>query len=139
MEINITDFVKHQAQLVAVELIELNCRKNAELKEEEAINVSLEVKSEIISDCKGYSFVRLSILSEENSFDINIQEKGLFEFSEVLDNENMERFLILQGVRLLWSYLRECVYDITGKMLRKPYLLPTIDVFKTLSNIKDEM
>lgn len=43
------------------------------------------------------------------------------------------RFLIAQGVRLLWSYVREIIYDITGRMLRNAFLLPTLDVVQTLA------
>lgn len=38
----------------------------------------------------------------------------------------------IQGIRLLWSFAREDIYEISSKMLPKPIMLPTIDVMKTL-------
>ena len=43
-----------------------------------------------------------------------------------------KQFLEIQGVRILWSYVREDIYSISGRMLTRPIMVPTIDVLQTI-------
>ena len=68
-----------------------------------------------------------------------IKKTGLFEFEKPIESKkDAILFLEVQGVRILWSYVREDLYVITGKMLSQPLMLPTIDVMKTLEKAKED-
>lgn len=94
--------VLHEIQLVDTQMISIHCDINRENVKEE--------------------------------FELNITQMGKFVKNEEIDisKEDFEDFLAVQGIRLLWSFARENVYEISCKMLRHPILLPTLDVMKTL-------
>ena len=88
----------------------------AQLRHVETIKINAEKKKEYV----------------ENTLSIRASTKG-----EVIDNgiSNKKKaieFMEIQGIRLLWSFAREDIYEISSKMLPKPIMLPTIDVMKTL-------
>jgi preprotein translocase subunit SecB len=131
MEIN--ELIKHPAQLKEIDLIKVTCDKSDKYNPENPeINISANVESEIISPEKGETHIEISINGE--GFNIHLLEKGVFEFEGIVDEENIKRFLEVQGLRLMWSYVRETIFDFSGKLLRKPIMLPTIDVLKTIES-----
>lgn len=136
MFMEIKELVMHPAQLEKVELIKVNCEKESTYNEENnKLDISLELGAEIIDANNGASIINVNIKGE--GFFINIVERGQFSFDNIGEN-NIPRFLEVQGVKILWSYVREVIYDLSGKMLRKPILIPTIDVLHTLENVEKE-
>ncbi len=134
---NIKELVLHPAQLIEVELIKANCEKtelyNASNSE---ISISANLSSENVKENSGNS--KIEIIIEGEGFKIEVIEIGLFEFVDIDDLEQIKIFLEVQGVKVLWSYVRETIYNFSGKLLRKPIMLPTIDVLKTLEKAEKE-
>lgn len=60
------------------------------------------------------------------------KKKKLVFSDEINDEKSAIQFMEIQGVRILWSYIREDLYSISSKMLPQPIMIPTIDVMKTL-------
>lgn len=134
---NIKELILHPAQLKEVELIKAKCEKT-ELYNPSNLEVSISANltSENVKENSGNS--KIEILIEGEGFNIEVVEIGIFSFDEIDDLEQIKRFLEVQGVKVLWSYVRETVYDFSGKLLRKPIMLPTIDVLKTLEKAEKE-
>lgn len=132
----IRELILHPAQLQEVELIKVECNKTAQYNPENTeINISVSVEVDTIALTEGKTKVSISI--EGEGFDIQVVEVGLFKFEGIDDTEKIKLFLEVQGIRLMWSYIRETIYDFSGKLLRKPIMLPTIDVLKTIENAEE--
>lgn len=138
MEMSIRELVMHPVQLVSTDIIEIEAKKTKTERSDmqmnkEHMNIDTKLKCEALTECEGYSYIQLELIPQSGEFSLRILVQGKFETDRPLDGETFERFLLTQGIRLLWSYAREIVYDISGKMLREPFLLPTLDVVKTLA------
>ncbi len=132
----IRELVLHPAQLREVELVKVTCDKTEQYNAENAeINISVNVESEIGKSGEGKT--KVEILIEGEGFNIQVAEIGIFTFEGIEDSEKIKLFLEVQGIRLMWSYIRETIYDFSGKLLRKPIMLPTIDVLKTIENTEE--
>lgn len=129
------NMVLHDIQLVDTHMVSVNCNVDVEKMENEdniETNIAIGVKGNAIDDKNGEAIVDVEITSE--FFSLNIIQRGIFVINNEteISKEQFEQFLVFQGVRLLWSFARENVYEISCKMLRKPIMLPTLDVVKTL-------
>ncbi|MCX4327949.1 MAG: protein-export chaperone SecB [Lachnospiraceae bacterium] len=138
---NMEDCVWHDVQLVEAKLISLNC----EVKDKEdsaatdiITNMAITTKGIAIDESEGYADISINLDSEIFSF--KIIQRGEFKIknNEKIPVEKFEKFLATQGIRILWSYARETVFEISCKMLRKPIMLPTLDVIRTLENSKEQ-
>lgn len=136
MEMTIRELIMHQAQLKETDIIEINAKKVNELCSEEHISIETKVSSDIINDKEGYSYIQVMLIPEGGDFSLSVTVRGRFEIETPLDQSAFERFLLAQGVKILWSYVREVIYDLTGRMLRSAFLLPTLDVVQTLAKTK---
>lgn len=136
MEMLIRELMMHSAQLTETDIIEIKAQKSKQSCSDEHINIETKVTSETISEQEGYSYIQVSLIPESGNFTFSATVRGKFETKEPIERETFERFLLAQGVRILWSYVREIIYDLTGKMLRNAILLPTLDVVKTLAKAK---
>ena len=127
---NISEIVMFPTQLVHVETIRFSAeKKNDEVKDQ--YNIVAETRGEILDDKIGKSYIRIRV--ENDDFRIEEEKVGVFQFAESIDDEKKAiQFMEVQGVRILWSYLREDLYSISSRMLAKPIMIPTIDVMKTL-------
>jgi len=68
-----------------------------------------------------------------DEFSLKEEKIGIFKFEEdIIDEKKAIQFMEVQGIRILWSYIREDLYSISSKMLSRPIMIPTIDVMKTL-------
>lgn len=135
IKLDSNSMVLHHIQLVDTQMISVNCNVNVEeLQKEENIetNIAIGVRGNAIDDKNGDAVVDIEITSAV--FSLNIVQKGSFVNNNEMEisKEQFEKFLVTQGIRLLWSFARENVYEISCKMLRKPIMLPTLDVIKTL-------
>ena len=76
------------------------------------------------------NFVALSVKIESTEkepkpFDINVTLVGVFEVSDVR-NENEERKFVIEATKLLYPYLRACVTNLTASAHIAPLNLPVI-------------
>lgn len=126
--------ILHGIQLVDTQLISLHCDVDKEKVNNDNIktSISISTKGNAMDNRIGETIIDINIESE--AFHINIVQMGVFEKNSELEisKEAFEDFLATQGIRLLWSFARENVYEISCKMLRKPIMLPTLDVMKAL-------
>lgn len=132
----IRDMVLHPAQVEEVSLIKLNCEKNDEFnKDNTEIGIGISVSGEQVDSYTGKTLIEVNI--DGTGFTISVILEGIVTFDVDIPEEQVIKFLEVQGVRILWSYVREVIYDISGRMLRKPIMLPTIDVMKTIENSQE--
>ena len=138
MEMVLKELVSHPLQLQETEVVEINAKKIGALQSDEHLDILTKIRSEVCSAKEGYSYVQVDLIPASGNFQLGIIMRGKFVSENAISKEQFERFLLVQGVKILWSYVREVVYDITGRMLRSAFLLPTLDVVQTLMNAKKE-
>lgn len=130
----IEHLVMHPIQLEKVEVVKILAEKyndNIDRK----INIGANIEGECLTETSGVSKVELEVSNK--NFKIEITTLGHFSFeNDFEDNKVIEKFLETQGVRIMWSYIRENLYTISSKMVDHPIMLPTIDVIKTLEHAK---
>lgn len=125
----ISEIVLFPAQLTEVETTKVTAEKKETTGRE--FDITAEVKGEIVDKLTGKTHIRIRV--ETEGFFIEVEKDGTYQFEKEIEDEKLTiQFLEVQGVRILWSYVREDIYSITSKMLPKPVMLPTIDVMKTL-------
>lgn len=127
---NIGEIVMFPTQLVHVETTKFSAEKKSnEVKAK--FSVTAETRGELMDSKNGKSYIKIRV--ENDDFYIEEEKVGIFQFSESIDDEKKAiQFMEVQGVRILWSYIREDLYSISSKMLATPIMIPTIDVMKTL-------
>lgn len=136
MDMTLSKLVNHTLQLEETEVLEIDAKKFRDVQQQEALDISTKIKSEVCSDKEGYSYIQIELKPASEDFYLKVIIRGKFLSEDALGQKQFDDFLLVQGVKILWSYAREVIYDITGKMLRKAFLLPTLDVTKTLTNAK---
>lgn len=141
--ISIDKFILHNIQLTTVELVELECKQNYNFDYENDKTMKIPVKisswGKVINDVEGDAFLNIVLGKiNETPFYINITQKGKCITQQALEKEEFEGFLDSQGIRLIWSFAREAIYDMTGKMGITPYMLPTIDVIRTVNAVNNK-
>ena len=140
MMIEIREFVNHPIQLIEVEMVSCNLKKNTENFDGNKIDntiVKLKAWGELSESEKnvGYTYLNIKIdFEEENKpFFIDVIYRGKCVLDNMIDDDvKYERFLEAQGLKLLWPYLRVAITDMMIKMDIEPIKLPTIDVLKTM-------
>lgn len=127
---NIDEIVMFPTQLQHVETISITAEKKAsEVKKE--FNISANVEGEVLDKRTGKSIIKIKVYNDE--FSLKEEKIGIFKFEEdIIDEKKAIQFMEVQGIRILWSYIREDLYSISSKMLSRPIMIPTIDVMKTL-------
>lgn len=126
----INKIVAFPTQLVHVETISFKAEKKTEIVDKE-FSISAETRGEVVDKRKGKSYIKIRV--ENKDYCIEEEKLGIFEFSEdIIEEKQAVQFMEVQGVRILWSYIREDLYTISSKMLPIPIMIPTIDVMKTL-------
>lgn len=127
---NVTELVMHPAQLTHVETVRFHAEKKSQTVGRE-FNVEASTEGEHVDEKTGKSHIRIKVYNDD--FWIEEEKVGVFEFGdEISDPQTVTRFMEVQGLRILWSYVREDLYSITAKMLEAPIMLPTIDVLQTV-------
>lgn len=126
----VNEIVKFPTQLVHVETVSLKSEKKGE-KVNEELSISANVEGEITGKRTGKSIISIRIGNED--YYIEMTKVGVFAFDdEIEDEDEAKYFMEIQGVRILWSYIREDIYTISARMLSNPIMIPTIDVLKTI-------
>ncbi len=134
IKLNVDDSVFHDIQLIDTRMVSLHCNVNKKESEKDIkTNISIVTQGDAVTDKCGESIIQVKVVSD--IFELEITQSGKFEKNNEIEisKEKFENFLATQGIRLLWSFVRENVYEISCKMLRKPIMLPTLDVMKTLN------
>ena len=132
----VNEVVNFPVQLVHVETVRINAEKKKELIHNE-LNISVEVEGTILDKKTGKSMITIQTGNDE--FMIEITKVGIFKFDEDIKDEGEAKyFMEIQGIRILWSYVREDIYTISGRMLPRPIMLPTIDVLKTIKKAQEK-
>lgn len=126
----------HPVQLKNVDLLSVECNKyenyNAQNKE---VNINVTIDATEIQDNMGTTIMEMKI--EGEGFCFLIKQNGLFKFSLEKKKSVLKQFLETQGVKLMWPYFREVIFDISGRMLEQPISIPTIDVLETIRKATD--
>ena len=71
---------------------------------------------------------------------MHVSIKGIFEFDEASNTEEINQFLKYQGVNLIYPYLRSMVTNLTINAMMAPIILPIVDamqMFKEESNVSN--
>lgn len=127
---NVKELVMHPAQLIHVETVRFSAEKKSQTVSHE-FNVEASTEGEDIDENTGKSHIKIKVYNDD--FCVEEEKVGVFKFEEkIADSKTIIRFMEVQGLRILWSYIREDLYSITAKMLEVPIMLPTIDVMKTV-------
>ena len=125
---NIKEIATFPVQLEQVETLSIQAEKySSEVRQE--FSISASVKGEVIDKSTGKSTIEIKVCNDD--FSIEEKKVGIFKFQEEI-TEAAINFMEVQGIRILWSYVREDFYTVSSKMLLKPIMIPTIDVMKTL-------
>lgn len=128
---NINEIVLFPAQLTETKTTKIS----AEAKENigNKFGIKVETNGRIVDEFIGETHITVRVESEGEGFYLEEEKVGIFKFDEKIEDEKkVILFLEVQGVRILWSYIREDLYTISSKMLPNPIMIPTIDVMKTL-------
>jgi preprotein translocase subunit SecB len=67
--------------------------------------------------------------TKENPFPVNvlIDFRGVFDFKNIEDKEEIESFLKIQAVHIMYPYLRSILTSLTNAAMMPPLVLPIID------------
>lgn len=126
----IEEIVMFPTQLKHVETVSIKSKKLSNDIERE-FNITANTKGEIVDKKTGKCTIQIHV--GNNEYFIEEEKIGIFEFENEIDDEKKAiQFMEVQGIRILWSYVREDLYSISSKMLTRPLMIPTIDVMKTL-------
>lgn len=138
---DVKELIQHELQLKQVDLISINMKKNLDHKTFNttvSIPLSVELNHEVLNERSGYSIIEVKVGNEETPFKIEIMQRGLFETENAINANVFSKFLEVQGLKILWSYVRQSIFDITAKSGLAPYMLPTLDVLATLEKTNIE-
>ena len=126
---NINEIVWFPVQLTETKTTKISTEAKGIIGNE--FGIQAETRGKIIDEFTGESHIRVRV--ESDGFFIEEEKVGFFKFQNRIEDEKKAIiFLEAQGVRILWSYIREDLYSISSKMLPNPIMIPTIDVMKTL-------
>lgn len=105
----IENLVYYDTQLINVNTTKITAEKKNE-RVDRSMNISGETKGSLIDTTKGKSVIRLKIYNDD--FELSLTTEGIFEFkNEIVDEQKAIQFMEVQGIRILWSYVRENVFQ----------------------------
>lgn len=129
----------HEVQLQSISLLEINAKAAKAPATPGAapgllvdFSSSAEASSERIADCSltvTLKFDADDLGETEAPFDISATVRGTVESSMDLTPQQWSLFAGLQGVLLLWPYMRELITEMTRRMdIRPPVVLPVLKI-----------
>lgn len=71
-------------------------------------------------------------------FTIDISLEGFFEFDGNLDKEQVYKMMEVNGVAILFPYLRSIISNITSSAGVQPLVIPTMNISKLIENYKNK-
>lgn len=135
----------HEIQLRNVQLVELNCKFNEDIKMDTKkkipISINTNSSSKVISSELGICYLNVKIGfedKEEEIFNISVTYKSICETINEINKDELEFFLKVQSVPMLWAYARETINNVMLKMNLPPIVLPAINVIDIMKRFKEE-
>lgn len=131
----------HDIQLKNVQMTGINCYLNEKLDADKKastplpLNIELKNGSKVISSTRGISYLKVKIQFEDKNselFYIEINYRGLCEAIRPIEKNDMEFYLKIQSVPMLWAYARETVNSVMLKMGLPPIILPAVNINKMI-------
>lgn len=90
-----------------------------------------------INDNNFYTDLILKINhTDENPFPVNIKIsfRAIFEFNDIDNQKEVEIFLKIQAVHIMYPYLRSMLTNLTNTAMMPPLILPIIDASQIFKN-----
>ena len=106
------------------------------------LNPTITRKTGKIKENIYYTALTLFIKSsEEHPFPVNItvQFKGIFEFRDIDNEENVSTFLKGEAVQIMFPYLRTITTNLSVAAMMPPIILPIIDTTKLFNKSTDSV
>lgn len=128
-------FIRNTVQFIDVELVESNCkRKYIELKEHNDIELNFTREVELEETGKlSQVYLTTHLKGPEELFDIQVKFKGVCEKIDLsIENAEFAKYSHDQIVPLLLPYAREFISNTLVRMQLPIFLLPTMDILKSL-------
>ncbi|BAH07320.1 protein-export chaperone SecB [Clostridium kluyveri] len=131
----------HDIQLKNVQMTGINCYLNEKLDADKKastplpLNIELKNGSKVISSTRGISYLKVKIQFEDKNselFYIEVNYRGLCEAIRPIEKNDMEFYLKIQSVPMLWAYARETVNSVMLKMGLPPIILPAVNINKMI-------
>lgn len=131
MDFNQYKLIANTVQLTEVELESLECNRLP--GNGTKIILQIERKVDLIDSSTARIFLRSTVKFEANApCFVAVVYKGICRsYGEIVD-EKLREFAFYQVVPLLLPYARECIATNMTKMGLSPFILPTMDVIKSL-------
>ena len=136
----------HKFQVKQVQLVSINATRNG-LIAPQTHRIEYKLSgSAIISPggTEGQSNLRLSLSSvtkddveegTDSNLDLVLELQGICSAPENTPEAEFSFFLEFQSIALLWPYARQIVSDIMVQMNLVPYVLPTLDVTRSVASL----
>lgn len=133
-------------QFIDYNVLEIQYKLNPRFEEEEAsLSPNFSFDLEFIEDeDEALVYLGLELGDTEfkkNSFYLNVKVAGDFIFrseDEALIHQQKIDYCKVNGVAILYPYLRALVSDITNKGSEQPIILPTMNIVEMLRNQMNE-
>lgn len=129
--------VIHPIQLLNVAATDVKAKvlRDDVPEKNQKLNVDVSSTSKVVSDQIAYAYLKLKIGfdSDEPVFDIKITFKGTVKALKPCTQSDLKEFAENQAVTLIWPFAREYLSSLTQRMGFAPLVLPTINVFNTIS------
>lgn len=78
MEISIKEMIMHPAQLVETDVIEIKAKKMEQICSDEHMSIETKIRSNVISEKEGYSYIQVGLIPESNDFSVSVTVRGKF-------------------------------------------------------------
>lgn len=93
------------------------------------------------SNKSGICYLKVDIGFEDKQkeiFNISVTYKGVCETINEVNEDELEFFLKVQSVPMLWAYARETINNVMLKMNLPPIILPAINVTDIIKKFEEE-
>lgn len=131
--------IRYSVQVLDVELVELNCKKNKQGSLGDSREISLKISREVgeISGEILDVYLAVKLIGPNEFFDIELVYKGICRnLDKTLNEDLFKDNAYNQIVPLLLPYARECISNTLARMQLPIYLIPTMDVLQTIEENK---
>ncbi len=110
-----------------------------EIKDEEYIENSIDINPKFsvdFDDC--IAKIKLEFCIEEDLFYLKGSLIGVFSFEETQEEDKISELLVINGVTILFPYLRSAISTISNAVNVPTIIIPTINVIEYLQNKYEE-
>ena len=84
-------------------------------------------------------FLKIDGSTDSNfPMDLDIEMTAIFQLDDIKEQDNVKQFLALQGVHILYPYLRSTVASITTSAMVNPITLPIINAMTLFEHPKTQ-